>query len=145
LNFALDHFAVMWNNHAIRTPGLNNRSPLQLRAEGIIDARQRGVVIMDGPLDDAHLGEQVENVNQGLRNFALYGVDFVGQGRERRDDDPHVHIEAIDHLLPPALLDHELQAYWRSQLPPAWPPSQDFGVTAYTNLLDMIFEHLSLQ
>ncbi|CAD6893034.1 unnamed protein product, partial [Tilletia caries] len=116
-----------------------------LRAEGIIDARQRGVVIMDGPLDDAHLGEQVENVNQGLRNFALYGVDFVGQGRERRDDDPHVHIEAIDHLLPPALLDHELQAYWRSQLPPAWPPSQDFGVTAYTNLLDMIFEHLSLQ
>ncbi|KAE8227134.1 hypothetical protein CF326_g7607 [Tilletia indica] len=38
LNHALAFFAGLWNSHPIRTQGLGDRSPMQLRAEGIIDA-----------------------------------------------------------------------------------------------------------
>ncbi|CAD6896882.1 unnamed protein product [Tilletia laevis] len=135
LNHALDHFAELWNNHPIRTKGLGNKSPLQLRAEGVLEARMRGIEILSPLGDDSFLEE-------GLRNFASYGVDLVGQTRARRDDDPHVHIDAIDHLLPPALLDPELQIRWRQQLPASWPPSEDFGIESYCQLLQIIHDYV---
>ncbi|KAK0542144.1 hypothetical protein OC846_006830 [Tilletia horrida] len=137
LNEALAFFTNLWNNHPIRTPGLKNKSPLKLRTEGILEARSRGIEIMDNFSNDSCLDD-------GLRSFAQYGVDFVGQTRERRDDDPHVHIEAIDHLLPECLLNASLQSEWRAQLPPSWPPSDDFGILAYGRLLELIHAHLCL-
>ncbi|KAE8213844.1 hypothetical protein CF319_g9136 [Tilletia indica] len=140
LNHALAFFADLWNFHPIRTQGLGNRSPMQLRAEGIIDARKKGFdVLGQRGIDDSQLHLD------GLRNFADYGVEFAGHSRERRDTDPHVHIEAIDHLLPPALLDVRQQHLWREQLPQSWPPGEDFGITAYGMLLQLLAEHLSPQ
>ncbi|KAE8227693.1 hypothetical protein CF326_g7405 [Tilletia indica] len=136
LNHALDHFAELWNHHPMRTSGLGNRSPMQLRTEGIVEARGRGIDILRNAVDDE------EVLEAGVRDFAAYGVDFAGQGRERNENDPHVHIAAIDDLLPPPLLDPELQTAWRLQLPPSWPPPDDFGILAYCRLLDIVADHL---
>ncbi|KAE8239974.1 hypothetical protein A4X13_0g7993 [Tilletia indica] len=109
---------------------------MQLRAEGLLEARNRGIDILGRLDDDSQL------IEGGVRDFAAYGVDFAGQGRDRTDDDPHVHIDAIDHLVPATLLDPELQRHLRERLPPPWPPTDDFGIVSYGRLLEMIAELL---
>ncbi|KAK0542464.1 hypothetical protein OC846_006730 [Tilletia horrida] len=137
LNRALDHFSDMWNHHPIRTPGLLNRSPMQLRAEGLLDAQRRGVDILGaGSVDDHAI------LQEGLRDFAEYGIETTGQPRDPLPSDPHVHIDAIDHLIPASLRSPALQVEWRRALAPSWPPAADFGIGRYATLLGLIRQHL---
>ncbi|KAE8221861.1 hypothetical protein CF326_g8482 [Tilletia indica] len=132
LNQALQHFQVMWNSHPLRTPGLRNKSPKQLFIQGIMEARQAGWAIMEGDAEFDH-------DSSSLRNFSEYGADFDGlEQRERRPDDPHVHISALAHEIPPILLDKTVQTELRARLPDTWPPPDDMGVSIFHRALLLV-------
>ncbi|KAK0522093.1 hypothetical protein OC834_006404 [Tilletia horrida] len=135
LNLALQHFQSMWNNHPLRTPGLNNKSPRQLFVKGVLEAKRAGWSIVGG---------EAEAVGAAalLRDFSEFGAG-LSEGeleREPRGDDPHIHIAALTDEIPPILLDPTVQMELRRRLDSIWPPPEDAGilVDAFRRALIMV-------
>ncbi|CAD7066547.1 unnamed protein product [Tilletia caries] len=133
LNSALQHFQEVWNHHPIRTPGLRNKSPQQLFAQGILEAKKAGWAILEGDAEVVGLGVL-------LRNFADYGagVDDQGLRHEQRQHVPHVHIAALSDAIPPILQNETVQEELRQRLDSIWPPPEDMGIAVFQKALLLV-------
>ncbi|CAD6883940.1 unnamed protein product [Tilletia caries] len=130
---ALQHFQEVWNHHPIRTPGLRNKSPQQLFAQGILEAKKAGWAILEGDAEVVGLGVL-------LRNFADYGagVDDQGLRHEQRQHVPHVHIAALSDAIPPILQNETVQEELRQRLDSIWPPPEDMGIAVFQKALLLV-------
>ncbi|KAK0519507.1 hypothetical protein OC835_007501 [Tilletia horrida] len=135
LNGALDHFASMWNNHKMRTPGLGNFSPSQLFFQGTWDATRRGYDV--GFLDEAEK-LALQEAHHGIEDWQDYGTEG-DDGHRPSSEQNQVHLDKLSERVPPILNAGSTHDALRSLLPvEPFPPPSDFGLAAYLAVLDAI-------
>ncbi|KAE8207396.1 hypothetical protein CF327_g7354 [Tilletia walkeri] len=130
LQLALQHFQAMWNSHPMSTQGLLNKSPKQMFVKGILEAKRCGWSILEG-------ANEVVGEGAVLRDFSQYGTQ-EGEPRQQREDDPYIHIAALDQEVPPILLHPTIQEELRRRLPVIWPPPPDGGQSVYRKALFLV-------
>ncbi|KAE8185318.1 hypothetical protein CF328_g7583 [Tilletia controversa] len=141
LNKALDHFQDVWNMHPVRTAG-SNWSPQQMHTAGVLEAERKGFDLRTRPavLEEEEAAEDIRQ--HALRNFAEYGDDVAREGRERRENDPHVVLDPVERDLPALLLDPAVRGWVEAEVPLQWPPGEDMGLGRYTKVLEVVSELL---
>ncbi|KAE8181287.1 hypothetical protein CF336_g8976 [Tilletia laevis] len=127
--------------HPVRTAG-SNWSPQQMHTAGVLEAERKGFDLRTRPavLEEEEAAEDIRQ--HALRNFAEYGDDVAREGRERRENDPHVVLDPVERDLPALLLDPAVREWVEAEVPLQWPPGEDMGLGRYTKVLEVVSELL---
>ncbi|KAG8921866.1 hypothetical protein FRC02_012305 [Tulasnella sp. 418] len=135
INRALEAFIQTWNNHKVSSH--KHKTPLEIWHRGLLEAKIQGFNINLFPGNS--LDDDTAEVQDHSPSFTLYGADFRGAQRERRDDDPHV---IFDPPAPPFALTNE-QLEWIEKCLSTIDEDEDFYGTEKYNLVLRCIEQLN--
>ncbi|KAE8204295.1 hypothetical protein CF327_g7722 [Tilletia walkeri] len=122
LNQSLDHFKNTWNHHPMSTKGLHGMSPSQLWLKSILGARAQGLIFPStGAVPDA---------------------DHHSSDSEEDELQATLVVEDFRRFVPESLFDPDLDLSLKPLGTLPFPFPSDDGASHYTNVLEIVADHL---